>query len=45
MSSHLSVVVGRHLGHRAGQLGDLHLPLVVPLEAGEQHLPLARLQS
>ena len=41
----LSVVIGGHLCHRAGQLGYLHLPLVVPLDAAEQHLPLARLKT
>lgn len=40
--AHLAVVVGRHLCHRTSQLSHLHLPLVVPLQAGEQHLPLAR---
>lgn len=45
MSSHLSMVVGWHLSHRASQLGHLHLPLVIPLEATEQHLPLAWFQT
>ena len=38
---HLAVVVGRHLAHRAGQLGHLHLALVVPLQAREHDFALA----
>lgn len=44
-SSHLSVVVGWHLSHRTSQLGHLHLPLVIPLEATVQHFPLAWFQT
>ena len=32
------MVVGRHFGDRADQLRHLDLPLVVPLQAGEEHL-------
>ena len=42
---HLSMVIGRVLGNGPSQLRDLDLPLVVALEAGEEDLPLAWLQT
>lgn len=39
------MMVCRHLCHRTSQLGYLHFPLVVSLQAGKQHLPLSRLQT
>jgi len=41
---HLAVVVGRQLGHAAGQLRHLDLAPVVAPEAGVEHLALARLE-
>lgn len=38
--SHLPMVVCWHLSHWASQLSYLHLTLVIPLKATEQHLPL-----
>ena len=38
------MVVSRVLCDGAGQLSDLDLPLVVALEAGVEHFPLARLE-
>lgn len=35
------MMVRWHLSHWAGQLGDLHLPLIIPLKAAVQHLPLS----
>lgn len=42
---HFSLVIGQVLSYRPSQLQDINLPLVIMLETGEEHLPLARLQS
>ena len=39
------MVVGRVLSNRASQLGHLDLSLVVPLETGEENLPLTGLEA
>ena len=41
---YLSMVIGRDLRYWAGQLCDLDLLDEVPLEAGEDDLPLTRLE-
>lgn len=38
-------MVWGHLSNRTSQLSNLHLPLIVPFETGEQNFPLTWLQT